>query len=304
MSVTAIERWRGFLSAAQNTSSPPIPPAGDSIVSVGITVGGNPTLWNGPGLPPEYPQGEFTSVVSTTGVEYSVDGLVWTTYEAGQALPVSGDIRSARFFLRNGSVAIYIRFSSPPAPEVPWHGEPDVADFSWRRAVPGWWDQSGGETRAFWGALFQPLNLAEYVASRAVILVDPNTAPDLDAIQNLIAPIEGNRVRPLIAESLFRRLLARLYLALRVRGTPLLSGVLSPLFGGMDIYWHSSIANRRVVIYSGGAPLKAVKTILRRLFPAHVEIEMTAYLGFPCHTDYVWEGVCWTFSERMDVSLF
>ena len=302
--MTAIERWQKVLSTAQNTSSPPTPPVGDSVVSVGITVGSTPAFWNGPGLPSEYPQGEFISVVSLTGVEYSVDGTTWTAYGAGESLPVSGNIRNARFFLRNGSVAVYFRFSSPPAPEVPWYGEPDVAEFAWQKGTPGWWEDSGGETRSFWGALFQPLNLAEYVASRAVLLVDPNTAPDLDAIQNLVVPVEAEKVRPLLAESLFRRLLARLYLALRVRGTPLLSGVLSPLFGGIDIYWHSSVPNRRSVVYSGGAPLQALKTILRRLLPAHVEIEMTAYLGFPCHADYVWEGVCWTFSERTEVSLF
>ena len=300
----ALERWREALGVAQSTPSPPFPLVGQSVVNVGLTVGSTPALWNGPGLPPEYPQGSFLHVATSTGVELSLDGATWTAYSAGQTLPISGNIREARFQIKNGSVIIYIQFAAPPAPSTPWYQGADVGTFAWERGTPSWWQEQGGETRLFWAALFQPANLAEYVASRAVLLVDPSTAPDLDAIQNLISPVEGAKVRPLIAETLFRRLLARLYLALRYRGTPLLGGVLSPLFGRMDIYWHVSIPNRRTVVYSGGAPLQAVKTILRRLFPAHVEIEMVAYLGFPPQVGNVWEGMSWTFSERQDVSLF
>ena len=299
----ALERWREVLRVTQSAPSPPFPLVGHSVINVGLTVGSTPALWNGPSLPPEYPQGSFLHVVTNTGIELSLDGATWTAYSAGQTLPISGNIREARFQLKNGSVIIYIQFAAPPAPSTPWYQGVDVGTFAWERGTPSWWQEQEGETRLFWAALFQPANLAEYVASRAVLLVDPSTAPDLDALQNLISPVEGAKVRPLITETLFRRLLARLYLALRYRGTPLLGGALSPLFGGMDIYWHVSIPNRRTVVYSGGAPLQAVKTILRRLLPAHVEIEMVAYLSFPPQVGNVWEGVSWTFSERQDVSL-
>lgn len=301
----AIERWTSALQVAQNNSNPPIPPVGDSHVFIGITVGSTPSLWNGPAIPPEYPQGDFVQVVATTGIDFSTDGNTWTTYPPGEPIPVSGDIRKAIFFVKNGSLSMQIRFSAPPSPQVPWYQSPDIPNYTWDMGTPAWWKEAdNGNTRSLWAALFEPLNLAQYVASRAVLLVDPNKAPDISVLEEMVSATEGEKIRPLLPENIYRGLLSRIFLALKVRGTPLLGGALTPLIGGTTIYWHQSIPNRRFVVYSGGAPLNAVKTILRRLLPAHVEIEMQAYLGFPCHADYVWEGMCWTFSERTETFVF
>lgn len=296
--------------------SPP-PTLLPSTLRLSIPLNSTIRLFAGSILPENFPPLRVDRMAVVAGtVQVSQNRSTWTTYNTGEQLPYSGDIRSIYLLLRStssppGVLEIYFSFTPPQAPK-PLPTPANVGEFSYEVALPEWWKDVGDPTfKALWESFFGGLDLSVKIQAIGLALLDPYQAPLAPPLERIYrSPDEYDH---LSQETRLKALrvsrLADLY-----RGTEWVYPILfhaTGLGGGVGVYWSTPDQTpwRREIIYSGPVSIEELIPLLRAYTPAHIEILLRYLMGFPPQTGFIWTahdggGLSWTFNEREEGGIF
>jgi len=251
----------------------------------------------------------------------SQDGTNWVEVQNGDPVPwfSVGDTFFARPIwvrqvLKAGTAPVLSLFQlrvilSEPDTSVlpPWPTHPDVAAWIWRQATPEYWTELlGGEdnlpstvTYRYFEAVLNGIIWGRLLLDRAAVRIDPKQAltEDLDRLADWAN--SDKRITAALPDALRRSYISNARVIARYRGSKLLEKVFEDIFGiGTLIEWRPDknpdgsyvYPHRRVVTIAGPINFFAVKTLMRRSFPASVEIELHYQNAAPPITGFAYTG--------------
>lgn len=194
--------------------------------------------------------------------------------------------------------------ATPPDPSAPWPDIPDLAAFLWRTATPQQWQSdNAGDTGSpeykLFAAFVSGLQDGRMLLDRLLARLDPYQAQGED-FQRLADWVNADPVTMRVLPELYQRKYVDVARQLAAqRGLESMETLLTAILGSnVSVFWDTTESSpgvllhpyRRVVQVVGGLGLEAIKVMLRRHFPAWVEILLQYESALPPHTDLTYTG--------------
>lgn len=186
--------------------------------------------------------------------------------------------------------------------DAPWPTQIDAAAWLWENATPGYWkDVLGGPEAAegsldyrYMKAVLTGLAWARLLLDRGIVRLDPKQAlpEDFERLADWAGadPVTMSR----LSAAFKKRYVGNARSLNRYRGTKALEQIFLDMFNtGTIIEWKPDTVtypHRRVITVAGNLEVQSAKVLLRRHFPASVEIELHYLNAAPPVTDFTYTG--------------